>query len=442
MKSAEKEKKVLIITYYWPPSGGSGVQRWLKFVKYLPEFGWIPYVYTPENPSFAIQDESLLKNVPPETRVIKRPIWEPYEIFAKLGVLVGSKKVSKPTELVSLQNKSLFQRLSTWIRANLFFPDPRIFWKKPSVEFLQEFLKKEGIKVIVTTGPPHSMHLIGLSLKQKNKDLRWIADFRDPWTKWDFLHTLHLSSFARHVHEKLERKVLKAADAVISVTPSFVSDFESLGGRTVHLLTNGYDEDDFKSLLIEKSDHFIIRHVGIVNEKCNPRPFMLALKDVVQRDSTFANLVRVEFNGEVHPDFKRFIHDDAVLSAITVFTGNVPHGKLISLYGSSAILLLVMEGYTDTGIIPGKVFEYLATGLPVMSVGNVEGDAALFLKNTGTGVVFESQDSEAIQHYILTMFQKWQTSDHQQFVNADAVNYSRRALTGRLCDVMNSILNK
>src|SRR5688500_17692581 len=181
-------KKVLIIAYYWPPSGGSGVQRWLKFVKYLPQFGWEPYVFTPENPSFAIRDESLLKDVPPEAEVIHFPIWEPYEAFFRVSGLFGNRQTAKPTSLVSSsKTRSVFQRLSTWVTGNLLIPDPRRFWVKPSVNFLHEFLQENEIGTIITTGPPHSMHLIGRNLKRRNPHLRWFADFRDPWSDWGLL---------------------------------------------------------------------------------------------------------------------------------------------------------------------------------------------------------------------------------------------------------------
>ena len=435
------EKKILIITYYWPPSGGSGVQRWLKFVKYLPSFGWKPYIFTPENPSFAIRDESLAKNVPAEAEVIHFPIWEPYDIFFKAARLFGhNKREAKPTELVQLENPSLFQRISTWIRANFFIPDPRIFWVKPSVKFLQAFLQQENIGMIITTGPPHSMHLIGYRLKKNNRALTWVADFRDPWSRWDLLDTFKLSKVAAAAHRRLEYKVLSTADVVISVTPSFVKGFEALGNRHVHLITNGYDEEDFASLSYHKPAKFIIRHVGIVNEKCDPRPFMRAVRELLQTHADFSRLVEVEFNGEVHPDFKRFIESDPELKRITNLTGNIPHAKIISLYGSTALLALIMTGYKDTGIIPGKVFEYLATGLPIISVGNVEGDAAVFLKQTGTARVFESDEYEKIKASLLKSFSEWQSHPGAYPRDDCADKYSRRALTSRLSQLLESYI--
>lgn len=431
------EKKVLIITYYWPPSGGSGVQRWLKFVKYLPSFGWKPYVFTPENPSFAIRDESLLKDIPAEASVIHFPIWEPYEAFFKLSGLLGSsKKSAKPTDLVSGEKKSLFQKISTWIRGNFFIPDPRVFWVKPSVKFLLRYLQENDIHTIITTGPPHSVHLIGLKLKQKQPSLKWFADFRDPWSDWGLLDSLMVGKVARGFHKKLEAQVMRTADEVITITPFYVRKFEKLSGRKVQLLTNGFDEDDFKNLVVQKHERFIIRHAGIVNEKCDPRPFMLAVKALAQEHTTFGAAVQIDFVGEVHPDFRAFVLRDDVLKGITTFTATIPHKQLMKCYGESAILLLVLTGYKDgEGFLPGKLFEYLATGLPVLGVGPEHGDAAALLTTTGAGVMIDGEKTSAIETFLLQKFETWQQGNSVAQPTG-FTEYSRRGITKALTELL------
>ena len=285
------ERKVLIITYYWPPSGGSGVQRWLKFVKYLPGFGFEPYVFTPENPSFSIRDESLSLDVPKEAEIIRFPIWEPYDAFFRIASFFGSKKPPESAGFVAGKEMSLFQKISTWIRGNFFIPDPRVFWVRPSVRFLTDFLREKNIQTIITTGPPHSVHRIGYRLKKKNPSITWLADFRDPWSEWGLLDSLMVGNIARRIHRKMESQVLKTADKVITITPFYVRMFEKLSGRPVSLLTNGYDEDDFKNLVIQPTQKFIIRHVGIVNEKCDPRPFMEALEELTLEHTGFKSSV-------------------------------------------------------------------------------------------------------------------------------------------------------
>lgn len=428
------EKTVLIITYYWPPSGGSGVQRWLKFVKYLPSFGWEPYVFTPDNPSFAIRDESLLKDVPPEAEVMRFPIWEPYDIFLKLS---GSNKKSlKPTELVGASKKSLFHTLATWMRGNVFIPDPRVFWVRPSVNFLQGFIREKKIKTIITTGPPHSLHLIGYKLKKGNPSIRWIADFRDPWTQWGFLDTIQAGSIARRLHKRLESKVLSSADTIITITPFYVRQFKSLSRRRVALLSNGFDEDDFKNLAIQKTDRFLVRHVGIVNEKCDPRPFISAIREGMTEYKSFAEQLRVEFIGEVHPKFKSLVLQDNLLNAVFVFHGNVPHKDLLMRYGESSLLLLVLHGYKDAeGYMPGKLFEYLATGIPVLGVGPTNGDAADVLRETHAGEMFEAIDVAGIKEFIIKQFDDWKAGKKRE-ATPEISKYSRKELTKQLVELL------
>jgi hypothetical protein len=422
-------KKVLIIAYYWPPSGGSGVQRWLKFVKYLPQWGWEPFVFTPENPSFAIRDESLLKDVPVEAEVIRFPIWEPYESFFKLGQIFKQKKSTKPTDLVSTNKNSVFQKVATFIRANFFIPDPRVFWVRPSVKFLYDFVRDNDIKTIITTGPPHSIHLIGLNLKKKNSSLRWLADFRDPWSEWGLLDSLNVSPFARRIHKRLEAKVLERADKIITITPFYVRRFEALSQRKVSLLTNGYDEDDFASLEIYRTEKFIMRHVGIINEKCDPRPFMSAIEKLLTSDFEFKSNVYIDFVGEVHIQFKEFVSASPELSSVTTFTTSIPHKSLISLYGKSSLLLVILTGYKDAeGYMPGKLFEYLATRLPVLGVGPSHGDAAQLLKETGAGEMIDSSDEEGIKSKVMEFFVAWKNGVSKS-QHRDVEKYSRKNIT-------------
>jgi glycosyltransferase involved in cell wall biosynthesis len=433
---SKQNKKVLIITYYWPPSGGSGVQRWLKFAKYLPQFGWKPFIFTPENPAFAIRDESLLRNVPVEAEVIRFPIWEPYEAFFKISRLFGGSASAKPT-VVPSRERSLFQSITTWIRGNLFVPDPRRFWVRPSVNFLTKFLKENDIRTIVTTGPPHSLHLIGLQLKMKNPELRWLADFRDPWSEWGLLDSLKVGSVARRYHKKLESRVLATADEIITITPFYVKRFEALGNRSVNLLTNGFDEADFEGLRYQKSTEFLIRHVGIVNEKCDPRPFMEAVAQLCTEESEFSRNVKVEFIGEVHPSFLEFVSASEILRNITFFAGNIPHWELISLYGSSSLLLMILTGYKDAeGFLPGKLFEYLATGLPILAIGPVQGDAAALLKEAGAGEMADSDETRLLKTKILLHYRQWKEHAEPVVHKAGVQKYSRKEITRKLTGLL------
>jgi len=429
-------KKVLIITYYWPPSGGSGVQRWLKFVKYLPGFGCDPYVFTPENPAFSLRDESLLSDVPKEAEIIRFPIWEPYEVFFRLSSLFGSKKSTQTSGFAVGKKMTVFQKLSTWIRGNLFIPDPRVFWVRPSTRFLDDFLRENNIGTIITTGPPHSIHLIGYRLKRKNPSLTWLADFRDPWSEWGLLDSLLVGTIARRIHRKMESNVLRLADKVITITPFYVRRFEKLSGRKVFLLTNGYDEDDFKSLSIQNTQRFIIRHVGIVNEKCDPRPFLEALRQLALEHAEFGSLVQVDFVGDIHPQFKAFVHSSPTISTFTTFTSPVPHKELISMYGSSSLLLIILTGYKDAeGYMPGKLFEYIATGLSIIGTGPENGDASALLKEVGVGEIIDDKEVARIKTKVLFHFDAWKNGTAGNSVKA-GVKYSRKEITRALTELL------
>lgn len=430
------EKKVLVITYYWPPSGGSGVQRWLKFVKYLPGYGWEPYVFTPENPSFAIRDESLLEDVPTSAEILKLPIWEPYEFFLRLSSLTGDKnRAVKPTMVGG--RGGLIQTIGTWVRGNAFIPDPRRFWVRPSVRFLVDFVRDNRIGTVITTGPPHSMHLIGHGLKKKLPSIRWLADFRDPWSEWGLLDSLKTTRLARRVHRSMESKVLAAADAIITITPFYARQFSELARRRVHLITNGYDEDDFREVVYTASPYFNIRHVGIVNERCDPRPFMATLKGLAETNSDFGSTVRMEFIGEVHPVFRKEVESDPVLSKFTTFTGNVPLSQLMPRYGDTSLLLIVLHGYKDAeGYMPGKLFEYLATGIPVIGVGPPGGDAAALLSESGAGEMIDAVDGERIRRRLEEVFALWKMGDVRKPLNDAVRKFSRRELTGTLVELL------
>jgi glycosyltransferase involved in cell wall biosynthesis len=430
-------KKVLIVTYYWPPSGGSGVQRWLKFVKYLDQAGWETFILTPENPSFSVSDPSLSRDVPANAEVLRLPIWEPYDAFFKLSGLFGKKKPGA-MDLIATGKKSLFQRISGWVRGNFFIPDPRIFWVNPAVTFLNEFVKDNQIDKVITTGPPHSIHLIGLKLKKKNPGLKWIADFRDPWSEWDLLDTLSLTGYSRNKHKSLEKQVLQKADRVITIAPYHVKRFEASGGRKVDLITNGFDTDDFAQVKKVRTEKFTIRHTGVVDELRDPRPFMLALKAVVEKTSAMKDQVTVEFIGNVNSSFKEFVKRDPLLALITKFTPTIPHKDLLQLYGQTDLLLLVLAHTAlAPGNLPGKFFEYLASGIPIVAIGPVDGDAADVLTKSTAGDIFSRQDETGMTEMLHKHYDLWTKGGAPS--TTDASMFTRKKLTDQLIGILESL---
>lgn len=412
------------------------MQRWLKFVKYLSQMGWEPIVFTPENPSFTIEDTSLLKDIPESVEVIKLPIWEPYNLFFKISKIVGKKSI-KQSDFISIGKKSLFQKISSIVRGNFFIPDARIFWVKPSVTFLADLIKSNQIDRIITTGPPHSIHLIGLKLKEKSPSLKWIADFRDPWSEWDLLDTLSLTRFAKSRHKNLEKKVLTMADRIITIAPYHVKRLEALSGRKVDLITNGFDEDDFKGIVHLKTDKFTIRHIGVVDELRDPKPVMEAIKALCLKNELFQQNVLVEFIGNVNSAFKNYVLEDSTLTVVTRFVDQVPHAQLLNLYGETDLQVLVLAHTSIApGNLPGKFFEYLASGNPILAIGPVEGDAGKILSNLGGGKIFERSDSSGIKLAIQEFYEHWAQGD----VNPTASNlvYSRKHLTQQLISILSS----
>jgi len=255
-------KKILITAYYWPPSGGVGVQRWMNYALQLKKRGWEPWVLTPENPQFDIQDEGLLKRVE-DIPVVKLPIWEPFDLFHKITGNQNRKNVKQGLALEKTE-KTIQDQLMVWVRGNLLVPDPRVFWVRAATKKAIELLEEQGIETVVTTGPPHSMHLIGRRLKKK-LGINWLADFRDPWSKWDILDKLKTSSLVKEYHKRLEKKVMQEADVCTTVSTRLA---ESLGGSEV--LHNGITVMN-QSEVEPNQARFTIGYFGLLNELRNPR---------------------------------------------------------------------------------------------------------------------------------------------------------------------------
>ncbi len=428
-------KKVLVITYYWPPSGGGGVQRWLKFTKYLPEFGWDPVVFTPENPAFDQKDESLLKEISSQVEVLHFPIWEPYGIFKKLS----GKKELKQGQVLEEGKRGVFSGLAVWLRGNLFVPDPRVFWVKPSVEYLSSILRSNEISTIITTGPPHSVHLIGMKLKMQNPGLSWVADFRDPWTKWDILKQFKMLPFTWAKHRKLEQQVFKVADRIITVSNSWRDDFKRLGARRVSVITNGFDTPEGQDPETQRSDKFILSHLGMMNKLRNPTALWQALEELISENADFSRDFSLHLTGILSAE---------VLSTIASFPGlndclqtqaSIPHEEVFQVYQESAVLLLILnQSENAQGHLPGKLFEYLSARRPVLALGLPSSDAANILKESGMGSTIDWGDESALKNHLLLLYQRWKSgeTDHG-LINID--QYSRRALTGQLAELLNGL---
>ena len=411
-------KRVLIITYYWPPSGGSGVQRWLKFSKYLPENGWKPVILTPENPDFELIDNGLLQDVPSEAEVLQIPIWEPFGLYRK--VFGGEAKGVQGGGLSS-HKLSLAKRLSIWVRGNCFIPDTRMLWINPASWFLINYIKDNpDIKTIVSTGPPHSMHMVALKVKKKLPQIKWVADFRDPWTNLDFYRELMLSKWADSRHRKLENTVLQTADEVVCVGKVWADELEELGAKKCHVITNGYDEDDIPKEHVELADKYSIAHIGTLGWARNPQKLWEYLSDRVRADRAFADQLEIKLIGHV---------DDRVLEQLVQlglrpFLNHLkylPHSEaIVEQRRAHVLLLLINNSPNSNGILTGKVFEYLASQRPILCVGPKDSEINRLLMKLGCGKIYDYDERPDLD-----------TFHREVSVTSDDEirRYSRRALT-------------
>ncbi|MBV8325776.1 glycosyltransferase family 4 protein [Chryseobacterium sp.] len=428
-----EQKKILIITYYWPPAGGPGVQRWLKFAKYLPDFGWKPVIYTPENPSYPLVDESLIKEIPEDIEIVRTRIWEPYQLAEKLN---KSNKKFKAGQFDVGKNQSWKSKLSIWVRGNFFIPDARVFWVKPSIAFLEKYLKENKIDTVVTSGPPHSLHLIGLGLKEKLPGLKWVADFRDPWTEISYYTHLKLTKSSDKRHRQLENAVFKNADITLATSYTDAENFRKAGANAV-CITNGFDASDSGERSEESNEKktFTLSYIGVLEQLRNPENLWKVLDELVNENAELSKNFTLKFAGRIDDKIMSFIENSSLKNHI-LNLGYLSHGKAVEEMQNSDILLITnFPNDSSKGIIPGKIFEYLASGKQILSFGPDKADVAKILEETQAGKHFGYTDYEMVKQFILDRFELWKNGKLSQ--NPQSIEqFSRRNLTKKLTEIL------
>jgi len=378
-------KRVLIITYYWPPNGGAGVYRWLKLSKLLPEHGWQPVICTPENPEVVADDPGLLKDVRSDIEVVKRPITEPFNLYKRFTGRSTKEKVQVGF-LNEKKQGGWKEDLALWVRSNFFIPDARVWWVRPTVKFLKQYLHAHPVDAIISTGPPHSMHLIALELNRA-LGVKWIADFRDPWTDIDFYAQLKLTGRADAKHKRLEGEVLREADQVLTVSWHWAEDLKKLGAPQVKVITNGYDPDDLPAPPEPVDEAFSLVHIGSLSPTRNAPELWQALKALCAEDPAFAAKFKLRFVGPVDHTIAESVAR-AGLGAHLERTGRVTHQEAMRhMQRARVLLLLVNDTPNLMGILPGKLFEYISTGRPILGVGPTEGDVSRVLDRPPHAVI-------------------------------------------------------
>lgn len=425
-------KKILIITYYWPPAGGPGVQRWLKFAKYLPDFGIQPIVYVPENPTYPIIDSNLEKEVSENVIILKNKIFEPYQL-ASFFSKNKTKKISSGI-IPNQKKQSLLDKMLLWIRGNLFIPDARVFWVKPSIAYLEKYIAENKIDTVITSGPPHSLHLIGLRLREKF-NLTWYADFRDPWTTIGYHKSLRLSTVTARKHKALEYRVLNTADTIIVTSKTTKTEFETITNKPIAVITNGYDNEVTSKAVLDSK--FSLAHIGSFLSERNPVILWESLAELLQEIPDFKKHLELKLIGAVSQE---------ILDAISHFNlgsylnnlGYVSHSEAVAHQRNSQVLLLIEINSEETkSIIPGKLFEYMVSNRPIIAIGPKDSDFAEIITETNTGMFFEYTEKQKLKHTIVSYYNQFLENKLQSY-GVGLQKYSRKNLTKQLSHLINS----
>lgn len=428
---------ILIITYYWPPAGGSGVQRWLYMANHL---GDIPgnnvAVFVPDTQDYQVLDPTLSADISPKLTIIKRNIWDPAHFYNKAA---GEKnKIGLGMSTASNQ-KSFIQKIGLWFRANVFIPDSRVFWVKPSYKFLKKYIEQNNIDVIVTTGPPHSIHLIGLKLKKYfDKKIIWVADFRDPWSEIDYIEVLKPSQLALNKIKKYEFNVLKNADIITTIGNDLANKLQKIiSNINIQVIENGYEKIFFeKDVLTLAPSKFNIVHLGVLSPTRNPSNLWKALGEIKKQNKEFSNISKIELIGNVDVGIIEEINKND-LQEITQILPPVSHQESINYELDAAILLLIINKTSSAkSIITGKIFEYLAAGRPILGIGPTDGDAAMILGSSQYAKMIDWDDLQGIKDFILNIYKKYNDGNSLIIDYPQKEVYSRENLAKKFYNIL------
>ena len=429
-------KKVLIISYYWPPAGGIAVHRCLKFAKYLREFGWEPVIYTAYNPEYPVLDEDNFKDIPPGTVTLKTKIWEPYNLFKLIS---GKKKQERIHNVFLEEDKPGFgHKLGIWIRGNIFIPDARKFWIRPSVNFLSKYLKDNPVDVLFTNGPPQTTHMIACGVK-KNLGIPWHADFQDPWTQVDYFPQLMLNPISKKIHEAMEQRVFRWADKVTICSDTWKLDLESIGAKDVGVIVWGYDEDDFKNINVPLSPKFTLSHYGSLGPDRNAKTLWKILSILANEDKQFAKDLEIELAGFIGRAIIEEIESFGLKNNLVLFDHLSRREILERMQRSQSLLLILNDMPNVNGRLPGKLFEYLASRRPIIVIGPEESDASKIVHGVNAGITCGFNDLDKTLQTVKELYEKFKL---RKLVSnkTDISQYSNRNLTKNLAGYLDKIL--
>lgn len=429
-------KKVLIVTYYWPPAGGITVLRCLKLAKYFREHGWEPIIYTAENAHYPTFDSSNDKDIPAGFTVLRQPIWEPYAWYKKL---TGKAKDANVNNVFYVQdNQSRLHRFAVWVRSNFFIPDARAAWIRPSVRYLLDYLKDNPVDAIFSDGPPHSNTRIA-TLVSQSTGIPHLADFQDPWTQVDYYKLLSLMPWANRKHHRLEQETFKQASAMTIVSPTWKGELQSIGATNVHVIPWGYDPDDYQEASTLSLSYFSLTHIGILGYDRLPAQLFQVLRTLISEDPALNEALRLQFVGQVDPSVAES-YQEAKLSGHVLSPGFLPRAEALHIASESAILLLPLNRQENAkGRIPGKFFEYLALRRPILALGPVDSDVAKILRETKGGICLAYEDVDGIRQQLLNWWQAFLDKQLHQPLHSEIAAYNVKQLSGEVASILDDI---
>lgn len=428
-------KKVLIITYRWPPDGGIGVLRCLKFAKYLREFGWEPIVLTVKNPSYQYLDYANEKDIPKDIEIHYVPFWEPTSLFK---VISGRKKKAPLQNITSNSSKkrSIVDKLGIWIRGNFFIPDARKNWIKPSVRYLDKYLESNHVDAILTDGPPHTNTVIGMRIAHKH-NIPWLADFQDPWTQVDYYSQFYIGKRADKRHKALEQEVFRTANKITIASPSWKTDLESIGAKNVDVIYYGYDEDDFAGYNAQEQEEFVIFHGGLLGDDRNPETLLSCLAEIIEKKPDEGSKIKIKLAGDVDYTVVSTLEKYNLMDK-TELMGMIPRKDVLKQFETASLLLLpINKADNAAGRIPGKLFEMMRTGKPILVLGPDNGDVKGIVESNQLGKSYEYDDKNGIMNFLDRAITE------REFDNFDPTNniekFSNRALTSDIAKYLDEI---
>ncbi|OGB66905.1 MAG: hypothetical protein A2Y94_02355 [Caldithrix sp. RBG_13_44_9] len=437
-------KKVLIISYYWPPSGGPGSQRAVKFAKYLPLFGWQPLIFTVKSGEYPYLDPSLENDIHPDLKIFKSSAIEPFHLFKKLSGLDSSARLA--VGHLTQSSKSLKNRVFNWIRANIFIPDARIGWLPAAILKLDQLFKQEEIQLIFTSSPPHSLQLIGRHLKKKYH-LPWVADFRDPWSDIQYYQVFKRSSFAQKIDQALEKSVLLKSDHLVNVSQTVMEGYlkkvptANLRNKFT-VIPNGFDQQDFLAPPVKADNYFTILHSGNLNATQNPEIFWQSIRNILESNPSLKQTIRIQLIGNTVPDIQLAVVRNH-LQEVVDFQPFIPHSEIINKIQQADLLLSVVPDVPDNkGIVLSKNFEYIGSGKPVLIIGPGDSDIGKIIADFSNSKICNYHDMDGCKNFILQTIHDWRKGKVRLIPDSIREKFSRQQLTGQLADIFDRLLEK